>query len=190
MTAIKVTGALKPRYEDILSQEALAFLEALHKKFNATRLALLQARADRQKSFDQGALPDFLAETKSVREASWTVAPLPHDLLDRRVEITGPVDKKMIINALNSGANAFMADFEDATAPTWANLVEGQANLKDRWAGTLVHEAGGKRYELGPSPAVLMVRPRGWHLPEAHVRIDGAPMSGSLLDFEIGRAHV
>ncbi|NBR12780.1 MAG: malate synthase A, partial [Alphaproteobacteria bacterium] len=120
MTAIKVTGALKPRYDEILSADALAFLEALHKKFNATRLALLDARQERQKNFDKGALPDFLAETKSVREGSWTVAPLPTDLLDRRVEITGPVDKKMIINALNSGARVFMTDFEDASSPTWA----------------------------------------------------------------------
>ena len=191
MTAIKVTGALKPRYEDILSQEALAFLEALHKKFNATRLALLQARADRQKSFDQGALPDFLAETKSVREASWTVAPLPHDLLDRRVEITGPVDKKMIINALNSGARVFMTDFEDASSPTWANMVEGQINLKDLWAGTLgfTDEATGKAYAVSENPAALMVRPRGWHLTERHVLIDGERMSGSLFDFGLYVFH-
>ena len=134
MTAIDVTGALKPRYDEILSKDALAFLAALHTKFNPTRLALLEARAERQKRFDKGALPDFLAETKSVREGNWTVAPLPADLLDRRVEITGPVDKKMIINALNSGARVFMTDFEDASSPTWANMVEGQLNLKDLWA--------------------------------------------------------
>ena len=191
MTAIKVTGALKPRYDEILSADALAFLEALHKKFNATRLALLDARQQRQKSFDKGVLPDFLAETKSVREGSWTVAPLPTDLLDRRVEITGPVDKKMIINALNSGARVFMTDFEDASSPTWANMVEGQINLKDLWAGTLgfTDETTGKAYAVGPTPAALMVRPRGWHLSERHVLVDGERMSGSLFDFGLYVFH-
>lgn len=191
MTSIDVTGALKPRYEDILSQEALAFLAALHKSFNATRLALLEARAERQKSFDKGALPDFLAETKFVREGDWTVAPLPADLLDRRVEITGPVDKKMIINALNSGARVFMTDFEDASSPTWANMVEGQINLKDLWAGKLdfTDETTGKAYAVGPHPAALMVRPRGWHLSERHVLVEGARMSGSLFDFGLYVFH-
>lgn len=191
MTAIEVTGALKPRYDEILSQEALAFLAALHTKFNPTRLALLEARAERQKSFDKGALPDFLAETRSVREDNWTVAPLPADLLDRRVEITGPVDKKMIINALNSGARVFMTDFEDASSPTWANMVEGQINLKDLWAGKLdfTDETSGKAYAVGPNPAALMVRPRGWHLTERHVHIEGVRMSGSLFDFGLYVFH-
>ncbi|MEN9755177.1 MAG: malate synthase, partial [Pseudomonadota bacterium] len=191
MTAIEVTGALKPRYDEILSKEALAFLAALHTKFNPTRLALLEARAERQKSFDKGALPDFLAETKSVREGNWTVAPLPADLLDRRVEITGPVDKKMIINALNSGARVFMTDFEDASSPTWANMVEGQLNLKDLWAGKLdfTDETSGKAYAVGPNPAALMVRPRGWHLSERHVLVEGARMSGSLFDFGLYVFH-
>ncbi len=191
MTAIEVTGSLKPRYDEILSQEALAFLAALHTKFNPTRLALLEARAERQKSFDKGALPDFLAETRSVREDNWTVAPLPADLLDRRVEITGPVDKKMIINALNSGARVFMTDFEDASSPTWANMVEGQINLKDLWAGKLdfTDETSGKAYAVGPNPAALMVRPRGWHLTERHVHIEGVRMSGSLFDFGLYVFH-
>lgn len=191
MTAIEVTGALKPRYDEILSKEALAFLAALHTKFNPTRLALLEARAERQKSFDKGALPDFLAETKSVRDGNWTVAPLPADLLDRRVEITGPVDKKMIINALNSGARVFMTDFEDASSPTWANMVEGQLNLKDLWAGKLdfTDETSGKAYAVGPNPAALMVRPRGWHLSERHMHVEGARMSGSLFDFGLYVFH-
>ncbi|MEI6574216.1 MAG: malate synthase A [Alphaproteobacteria bacterium] len=191
MTAIEVTGTLKTRYDEILSKEALAFLAALHTKFNPTRLALLEARAERQKSFDKGTLPDFLAETKSVREGNWTVAALPADLLDRRVEITGPVDKKMIINALNSGARVFMTDFEDASSPTWANMVEGQLNLKDLWAGKLdfTDETSGKAYAVGPNPAALMVRPRGWHLSERHMHVEGARMSGSLFDFGLYVFH-
>ena len=142
-------------------------------------------REERQKELDAGALPDFLPETKHVRDGDWKVAPIPADLQDRRVEITGPVDRKMIINALNSGAHVFMADFEDATSPTWENLVEGQVNLKDRWQGKIdfTDPASGKEYKLSAKPAVLLVRPRGWHLPEEHVVVDGQPMSGSLFDF-------
>eukprot|EP01030_Chromulinospumella_sphaerica_P025662 gene25662-25820_t len=136
-------------------------------------------------------LPDFLPATAAIRAADWTVAPIPADLQDRRVEITGPVDRKMILNALNSGARVFMADFEDATAPTWANLIEGQVNLKDRWSGQLAHTDAktGKAYALGPNPAVLIIRPRGWHLPERHLQVDGETVSGALFDFGLYLFH-
>src|SRR6202012_959743 len=142
----------------------------------------LAHRQERQKLFDAGKLPDFLPETKSIRDGDWTVAKIPADLLDRRVEITGPVDRKMIINALNSGEKVFMADFEDASSPVFANMIEGQINLKDRWAGKIdfTDSSSGKAYKLAAKPAVLMVRPRGWHLPERHLTVDGEPMSGAL----------
>ena len=179
------------RAGEVLTPEALAFLAALHRRFDARRRELLAARQTRQKRFDAGESPDFLAETQNVRDADWRVAIIPADLQDRRVEITGPVDRKMIINALNSGARVFMADFEDATSPTWANIVEGQVNLKDRWAGQLSHTdaSSGKSYALNAKTAVLMVRPRGWHLPENHVRVDGEVMSGSLFDFGLYFFH-
>ena len=160
-------------------------LPDLHRKFNPSRLRLLKRREERQKRFDAGELPDFLPETKHVRDGDWKVAPIPADLLDRRVEITGPTDRKMVINALNSGAKVFMADFEDANSPTWANQIEGQINLKDRWAGKIdfTDPASGKDYKLSAKPAVLLVRPRGWHLPEDHLVVDGQPMSGALFDF-------
>ena len=186
-----MVGTMGPRYEEILSADALQFLADLHTRFDGRRRALLDARAERQKRFDAGELPDFLAETKAVRDGDWKVAPLPADLLDRRVEITGPVDKKMIINALNSGAKVFMTDFEDASSPTWANMVEGQINLKDLWAGTLgfTDESTGKTYAIGPNPAKLMVRPRGWHLTEKNVLVGGERMSGSLFDFGLYAFH-
>ena len=179
------------RQAEILSAEALAFLAGLHRRFNRRRLELLTRRMGRQEDFDAGKLPDFLPETKSIRDGDWKVAPIPADLLDRRVEITGPVDRKMIVNALNSGAKVFMADFEDATSPMFANMVEGQANLKDRWAGKIdfTDPATGKTYALRSNPAVLMVRPRGWHLPERHVAVDGEEMSGSLFDFGLYVFH-
>src|ERR1700754_4854154 len=160
------------RYAEILTPEAVAFVVGLQRTFNEQRKELLEARAARQKRLDAGERPDFLKETKHIRESEWTVAELPPDLLDRRVEITGPVDRKMIINALNSSAKVFMADFEDSTTPTWPNLIDGQVNLKDRWAGTLdfTDPTSGKAYVLGEDPAVLMVRPRGWHLGEKHVQ--------------------
>jgi malate synthase len=187
--SVRFRGALDGRAAEILTPEAVAFLASLHRAFDERRRRLLEARAARQARFNAGESPDFLEETRDLRAGEWRVAPIPPDLIDRRVEITGPVDRKMIINALNSGANAFMADFEDATAPTWSNLIEGQANLKDRWAGTLRLEAGGKRYEVGPNPAVLMVRPRGWHLPERHLEVDGEPISGALFDFGLYAFH-
>ena len=182
---IAITGAAGPRYEEILSPPALRFLAELHRRFEPRRAALLAARAEQQKRYDAGLLPDFQPATSHIREGEWTIAPIPHDLQDRRVEITGPVDRKMIINALNSGANVYMADFEDANAPTWANNLEGQINLKDRWDGKLAFAdpQSGKHYAIGPNPAVLVVRPRGWHLQEEHLTVDGAPVSAALFDF-------
>src|SRR5580692_3322726 len=187
----EVTVPVEGRGAEVLTPEALAFLAELHRKFDARRLELLAARQVRQKRFDAGESPDFLAETKSVRDGDWKVAPIPADLLDRRVEITGPTDRKMVINALNCGAKVFMTDFEDANAPTWANMVDGQLNLMDLWAGKLsfVDPVSGKSYQLNETRAVLMVRPRGWHLPERHVVVDGQPMSGSLVDFGLYFFH-
>ena len=185
--AAEVIGALPPRGGEVLTPEALALIARLHRKFNARRLELLDRRTQRQALFDAGERPDFLEETAEVRAGAWKVGTIPEDLLDRRVEITGPVDRKMIINALNSGAKVFMADFEDATSPTWDNLVEGQVNLKDRWAGVLdfTDPSSGKEYQLSDAPAVLLVRPRGWHLPEAHVLVDGEEVSGGIFDFAL-----
>ncbi len=181
---VEVRGPLSGAHADILTADALEFLAALHRAFDARRLGLLDARVRRQREIDAGALPDFLPETRAIREREWTVAPIPPDLVDRRVEITGPVDRKMLINALNSGANVFMGDFEDANAPTWANNLDGQVNLKDAVRRTITWQSPeGKRYALNPVTAVLVVRPRGWHLPEKHLAVDGAAMSASLFDF-------
>ena len=174
-----------PGAEEILTEEALEFLGELHARFDARRRQLLAARAERQKRFDAGELPDFRADTAHIRDGEWAVGKIPPDLQDRRVEITGPTNAKMVINALNSGAKVFMADFEDATSPVWDELVQGQANLRAYWRGELgfTDPASGKHYAVGPTPAVLMVRPRGWHLPERHVTVAGEPVSGSLFDF-------
>jgi malate synthase len=179
------------RYAEILTPEAVAFVVGLQRAFNARRKELLEARGARQKRLDAGERPDFLKETKHIRESEWTVAPLPADLLDRRVEITGPVERKMIINALNSGAKVFMADFEDSTTPTWDNVMEGQLNLRDavRRTITFEDEKTGKSYKLNEKPAVLFVRARGWHLEERHLLVDGEPMSGSLFDFGLYAFH-
>jgi malate synthase len=176
---------------ETLTDGALGFVAELHQRFDARRRELLAVRAERQMRFDTGELPDFPEETRHIRESDWTVGPIPADLQDRRVEITGPTNAKMVINALNSGAKVFMADFEDATAPIWDELVQGQINLRNRWLGELDftdHETG-KFYALSPSPAVLMVRPRGWHLPEKHVTVDGEPVAGSLFDFGLYLWH-
>src|SRR6478609_5258641 len=176
---VVVTRAL-PGQEQLLTPAALAFLADLHRRFDPIRQQRLAARQVRQADFDAGALPDFRADTAALRAADWRVAELPTALLDRRVEITGPTDPKMVINALNSGAQVYMADFEDSTSPTWANLIAGQQALRAAVAGTLGHtSADGKRYALKPfaEQAVLMVRPRGWHLDEKHLHIDGAPIS-------------
>ena len=191
LSPVRVLGPVHGRAAEILTPEALDFLAGLHRAFDGRRRALLAARVKRQARFDAGETPDFLAETADIRAGDWKIAPIPSDLLDRRVEITGPVDRKMIINALNSGAKVFMADFEDATSPTWTNMVEGQINLKDRWAKAIdfTDETTGKAYALKAAPAVLMVRPRGWHLPERHVEVDGEVMSGSLFDFGLYAFH-
>jgi malate synthase len=187
---LELRGASAPGFASILTPEALAFLAELHRRFEAPRQQRLAARRERQARFDAGALPDFLPETRAIRDADWTVAPVPPALQDRRVEITGPVDRKMIINALNSGAKVFMADFEDSTSPTWTNQVEGQLNLRDAVAGRIEYTSPeGKHYALRHPHAVLLVRPRGWHLPEKHVLVDGAPMSGSLFDFGLFAFH-
>lgn len=186
---------------DVLTPAALQFLAGLHQRFEPQRQARLRARRERQAFFDGGGLPDFREDTRAIRAGDWKVAPLPQALLDRRVEITGPVDPKMVINALNSGAKVYMADFEDSTSPTWPNLIAGQRALTGAVRGTLeftapgTPENPGKHYALRPfgQQAVLMVRPRGWHLDEKHVRVDGTPISGSLFDlglFAFHNAHV
>jgi malate synthase len=180
---------LSPGYEQVLTPEALEFIAALHREFEPRREDLLARRAERQRRFDGGELPDFLPETASIRSADWSVAPQPGDLLDRRVEITGPTDRKMTINALNSGASTFMADFEDANCPTWANMVEGQINLRDAVRRSIAFEQGGKSYRLNERTAVLIPRPRGWHLDEKHVRVDGRPVSGAIFDFALYFFH-
>jgi malate synthase len=187
---VTIRAPMRAGYVEVLSPAALAFVADLQRRFGARRAELLAERVARQARLDAGERPDFLSETSAVRKADWTVAPLPPDLLDRRVEITGPVDRKMIINALNSGASTFMADFEDSTAPTWANVVEGQLNLRDAVRGTISHVAeNGKTYRLAEQTAVLLVRPRGWHLPEKHLLVDGQPVSGSLFDFGLYFFH-
>ncbi len=180
------------RYDEILTSEALEFLAALHRRFDARRAQVLHARAGRQARYNAGELPDFLPRyQRCARIGLARRHRFRADLLDRRVEITGPVDRKMIINALNSGAKVFMADFEDANAPTWHNNLEGQINLLDRWHATLDYRdpSSGKHYALGPNPAVLLVRPRGWHLPEPAMTVDGAPISGALFDFGLYFFH-
>ena len=195
MTGTEVVGGvelLAPRQgqdDEVLTPDALAFVAELHGRFDGTRRALLAARAKRQARLDAGELPDFLPETREVRESDWRVEPVPADLQDRRVEITGPVDRKMVINALNSGARCFMADFEDANSPTWRNCVEGQVNLTDAIERTIELDTGEKTYRLGDDPAVLLVRPRGWHLPERHVAIHGEPVAGSLFEFRLYLFH-
>ncbi len=188
---VQVLGALKPGYERVLTTDAAEFMAAIARRFEPRRRRLMEARGERQAKWDAGALPDFLPETRSVREGDWKVAPIPEDLLDRRVEITGPTTRKMIINALNSGASVFMADCEDALSPTWANVIEGQINMMDYWQGQIdfTEEDTGKRYAIGPNPAILMVRPRGWHLTEDHITVDGDKIAGAFVDFGLYFFH-
>ena len=188
--SITVVGPIEPQYDPLFTPAALAFLETLHRRFNQKRRDLLQRRQDIQQQLDRGLALDFLPETEEIRHGAWQVDPIPPDLLDRRVEITGPTDPKMVINALNSGARVFMADFEDALSPSWNNLLEGQTTLSQAVKGTLEHQApNGKRYRLKERRAVLVVRPRGWHLDEVHVRVDGEPMAGALFDFGLYVFH-
>jgi malate synthase len=188
---LEVQGPLDGAHEAVLTRDALDFVAGLVEDFAGRRDELLARRRERQRRFDAGERPRFLEETKAIREGGWTVAPLPKDLVDRRVEITGPVDRKMIINALNSGARVFMADFEDSNSPTWDNVVLGQQHLMDAVRGTIEHTAPdtGKRYRLAETVATLLVRPRGWHLPEKHVTRDGRPIPASLLDFGLYLFH-
>ena len=188
---VEVLGRSRPGYDEILTAPALDLVATLERRFGPERRALLERRAERQTRIDQGERPDFLPETAEVRAREWTIAPVPADLEDRRVEITGPVERKMIINALNSGASVFMADFEDSCAPTWDNMIGGQINLRDAVARTITFDdaARGKSYRLNERTATLLVRPRGWHLSEAHVRVDGAPVSAGIFDFALYLFH-
>jgi malate synthase len=187
---VEVLGPADEADERVLAADALAFVAELHREFNPVRSELLAARAERQERISAGELPDFLEATRRVREdLTWRVAPAPRDLLDRRVEITGPVDRKMVINALNSGAQMFMADFEDANSPTWRNCVDGQANLIDAVERTISLDTGEKQYRLHDEVATLLVRPRGWHLNERHLLVDGEPVSASLFDFGLFLHH-
>src|SRR5947207_1686960 len=187
---VQLRGELAPAFLEIVSPEALAFVAKLQRAFGNRREECLQRRQDRQVALDRGEALDFLPETKSIRESDWTCAPVPADLLDRRVEITGPPDRKMVINALNSGAKVYMADFEDAHAPTWDGTLQGQANVRDAVRGLIEYVSPeGKRYTLGGQTATLLVRPRGWHLPEKHVTVDGQAVSGSLFDFGLYLFH-
>jgi malate synthase len=192
MTAgVTIRGPMKPGYEKVLTPEAIGFAVELEREFGAERRRLLARRAAVQRRLDGGWKPDFLPETEAIRGGDWRVAPIPPDLQDRRVEITGPTDRKMVINALNCGANVFMADFEDANTPTWDNLIEGQANLREAVRRTITFDdpQTGRHYSLNGKTAVLFVRPRGWHLPEKHVLVDGEPMSGALFDFALFFFH-
>ncbi|MCC6297931.1 MAG: malate synthase A [Anaerolineales bacterium] len=187
---MELTAALSSGFDEILTAEALQFLEKLENEFGARRLDLLSARAARQAELDAGGMPDFLPDTRRIRASDWTIAPIPADLQNRRVEITGPTDRKMAINALNSGANVFMADFEDANSPTWTNMIEGHINLRDAIERTIDFASpDGKRYSLNERTAVLFVRPRGWHLVEKHARVNGKPISASLFDFGLYFFH-
>ena len=187
---VEVLGPAEPRFDEILTDEALAFVAGLQREFGGRLDELLEARAERQVRLDEGERPDFLEATRSVREAEWRVEPAPPDLWDRRVEITGPTDRKMVINALNSGARCFMADLEDANSPTWSNMVGGQVSIADAVRRTVeLTGPDGREYRLTEHPATLLVRPRGWHLPERHLVVDGAPVSGSLFDFGLAFFH-
>ena len=187
---LDVLGPVTEEQTEILSPEALEFFAALQREFNPRRLRLLRQRELRQEAIDRGAMPGFLPETQSVRQGNWQVLPVPEDLRERRVEITGPVDRKMVINALNSGASCYMADFEDAHSPTWEATLEGQRNLRDAVRGTIEYvNPDGKRYQLTHRVATLLVRPRGWHLPEKHILVDGQAASASLFDFALYFFH-
>ncbi len=181
---IEIKGPITPEFAEILTPEAMSFVATLVRTFSDRREELLRRRVQRQAEIDTGKLPDFLPETEHIRNSTWTIAPIPHDLQDRRVEITGPVERKMIINALNSGAKVFMADFEDSLSPTWDGTIQGQINLRDAVNRTISYTAPeGKQYALQQQTATLLVRPRGWHLPEKHIFIDGKQVSGGLFDF-------
>ncbi len=183
-TRLELRGHEEPAFDEVLTPNALEFVSELHAEFEERRQGLLRARVERRARLAEGEMLDFLPETEDIRSGDWTVAPVPEALAQRWVEITGPTDRKLVINALNSGADGFMADFEDANAPTWHNMVQGQINLRDAIIGTLTYDGSdGRHYELSEDPATLLVRPRGWHLDERHVGIDDQPISGGLFDF-------
>jgi malate synthase len=187
---VRISAEVTPEFAEILTPEALALVASLHREFEPRRRELLAAREERARRLDAGEMPDFLPETKHIRDdPSWKVAPAPPDLQDRRAEITGPVDRKMIINALNSGAKVFMSDFEDSNTPTWENTIQGQINLRDAVDGTISFSQNGKEYALGENLATLLVRPRGWHLLEKHVTVDGDPVSAGIFDFALYMFH-
>src|SRR5438132_1988764 len=190
LASVVEISEIPPDFTEVLTHDALVFVAKLQREFGARRDQALQRRNDRQRQFDAGEMPDFLSATKNIRESDWSCAPIPKDLRDRRVEITGPTDRKMVINALNSGARMFMADFEDANSPTWQNMVEGQINLRDAIRRTItLRSPQSKDYKLNEQTAVLLVRPRGWHLDEKHVLVDGKPISGALFDFGLFFFH-
>jgi malate synthase len=186
---ISVSGRVTPEFTQVLTPEVLAFVAKLHRRFEPRRQELLAAREARQREFDAGQLPGFLPQTREIRESDWRIASQPRDLLDRRVEITGPTDRKMVINALNCGASTFMADFEDANCPTWFNIIDGQINLRDAVRRTITFQQGDKSYALNDKTAVLIPRPRGWHLNEKHVTVDGAQVAGGIFDFALFFVH-
>ncbi len=186
---VEIHGAITPEFREILTDEALAFVAKLQRAFESRRQELLARRVARQKEFDAGKLPDFLPETSQIRESEWTICGQPKDLQDRRVEITGPTDRKMVINALNSGALTFMSDLEDANCPRWDNVIGGQINLRDAIRGTISMEQNGKQYRLNDKVAVLIPRPRGWHMNEKHVLVDGKQMCGGIFDFGLYFFH-
>ncbi|MDB6022471.1 MAG: aceB, partial [Pedosphaera sp.] len=189
-SGLELLGPVTGTHGEILTPAALDFFCALQREFNPRRLDLLAQRRARRQAIDKGEMPGFLAETKSVRESDWQVEPVPADLQNRRVEITGPVDRKMVINALNSGANCYMADFEDSHSPTWSGTLDGQINVRDAVRGDIEFQSPeGKRYTLNEKVATMLVRPRGWHLTEKHVRVDGQFASGSLFDFAMYFFH-
>ncbi len=190
LQGVEVRGSMNSQYAKILTPDALLFVALLQREFGPTRAYLLEKRKERQAEIDAGHMPDFLPETTHIRnDHTWKIAPVPRDLESRCVEITGPVDRKMVINALNSGADVYMADFEDSHAPTWSGTVEGQLNVRDAVRKTITYETPKKKYQLNEETATLMVRPRGWHLTEKHVLIDGVPVSASLFDFGLFLYH-
>jgi malate synthase len=187
---IEVSGSVTADFSQILTAEALSFVGGLAREFESRRKELLERRMAVQAEIDNGKMPDFLPETREIRESEWKIAPVPEDLRDRRVEITGPVDRKMVINALNSGASTYMADFEDSHSPTWNTTLQGQINLRDAINGTIDFESPqGKQYRLADEIATLLVRPRGWHLVEKHLSVDGQPVSASIFDFALFFFH-
>src|SRR5215210_9308558 len=180
---VELRGPAGDRFDEILTPDALELVAALHRELDPRRRELLERRVERQADLDSGGTLDFLEETREIREGDWQIAPEPEDLAERKVEITGPTSRKMVINALNSGASGFMADFEDSNSPTWPNMVGGQVNLADAARGSIEHEENGKGYRLEEQHAVLLVRPRGLHLPERHLQVNGDNVAGAFVDF-------